>query len=145
MSKTIRSNYGIRVKIGLKCTQKTKTQQQFKDDADINNIINRHRSSGILPQMIQSNAVYGDFTDEFNYQESLNTVLFAQEQFDNLPSNVRKRFRNEPAEFLAFCNDPNNLNEMYSLGLAIKPETAIVTPNSNDKLNDDNNGGDTNA
>ncbi|QXP08056.1 MAG: internal scaffolding protein [Arizlama microvirus] len=53
----------------------------------------------------------------------MNIVALANEQFANLSAHVRKRFQNDPQEFLQFTSDPENLPEMVKLGLAIKRET----------------------
>lgn len=103
-------------------TEPSKTKQSFKEESDINNIMKKFMERGVLPQMIQKDPKYGDYAQVGTYQESLNTVLKAQEQFDALPSHLRDRFLNEPAKFLEFTADKNNLEEMYKLGLAIKPE-----------------------
>lgn len=102
-------------------TGKSTVKQSFKDECDINNIMKKYINYGTLPQMINENAQYGDFVDVPTYHESCNIVLKAEEQFNALPANVRKRFGNDPAEMLAFCSNPENLEEMYKLGLAIKP------------------------
>lgn len=47
--------------------------------------------------------------------------MLAQEQFAALSSKIRKRFNNDPVELLKFVSDAKNLEEMYELGLAVKP------------------------
>ena len=42
--------------------------------------------------------------------------------FDNLPSDVRNRFNNNPAQLLDFVADPENKEEAIELGLLPKPE-----------------------
>lgn len=99
------------------------TQQQFAKECDINKILERHAAQGTLADLIAQGANsssgrnYGDFSDAMDYQESLNTVIHAQEQFESLPANVRERFGNNPASFLAFVNDPKNAEEAGKLGL----------------------------
>lgn len=96
----------------------TMTQQHFKDECDINKILAKYAKTGQLPDMIKKNPIYGDFAESVDYHEAMNTMLLAQEQFANLPAEVRKRFQNEPQEFLEFANNPENLHEMVKLGLA---------------------------
>lgn len=90
-------------------------------DADINTIMRRFEKTGQLPAMIQRNAAYGDFSTAPDYQTALNTVLHAQEQFSSLDAHVRKRFGNDPAQFLEFATNPKNAEEMVSMGLAVRP------------------------
>lgn len=56
---------------------------------------------------------------------------------------MRKRFANDPAEFLAFINDPENSQEAIKLGLAIEavPEPTpepqkviVVNPDASDPV-----------
>ena len=44
-------------------------------------------------------------------------MIRAQEAFDALPSSWRTKFNNDPANFVDFCQDPNNRDEMVKLGM----------------------------
>ena len=57
-----------------------------------------------------------------DFQEALNIVNEANALFGSLSSDVRKRFDNDPAKFLEFCNDPANGDELVSLGLRERPQ-----------------------
>lgn len=103
----------------------TLTHQSFRDECDINNIMSRFEKTGVLPEMIKSNPQYGDFSELPSYQDSLHIVLKAEEQFSALSASVRKRFHNDPSEFLDFVNDPSNVDEMVKLGLATKPDAGV--------------------
>lgn len=102
------------------------TMQEFKEECDLNNIVDRNmhfKDPSYVTKMIlagkmsDSQPVYGDFVQVQDYQSAMNTVITAREQFAMLPSKVRDRFHNDPAEMLAFCNDLSNLDEGVSLGL----------------------------
>lgn len=101
----------------------SRTKQSDAEAADINFIMKRYEQTGQLPEMINREASYGDFSDMGSYQEALNIVQFAQSQFYALDAHIRARFGNDPAQFLAFTNDPKNLPEMVKMGLAVeRPE-----------------------
>lgn len=104
------------------------TKQSFKEECDINHIMKRFKRNGILPSLIKKDARYGNFADVGSYQESLNIVMLAQEQFAGLSAEVRDRFGHDPAQFLEFAGDPKNLAEMVKLGLAteVQPEVNAV-------------------
>ena len=105
-------------------TQPTMTQQQFKDEADINRLVDRFLRTGEVPP-VDGRAMYGDFIDvPDGYQAALNAVIEAQAGFDALPSKIRQRFDNDPAELLSFLQDPKNLDEAVELGLLEKPVPA---------------------
>lgn len=125
MSETkFRTNYQPQVKVVAPVQPKGKpgrTKQSFKDECDINNIMKKFATKGILPEMIKRNPVYGDFSEPLDYQESCNLVLRADEQFQALPARVRERFQNSPAKFLEFAASPENALEMARMGL-LTPE-----------------------
>lgn len=106
------------VATGIKNVEKTRTHRYMKDECDINMIMKKFEKTGQLPEMIKNNPQYGDFTDAPDYQTALHTVMHAQEQFANLSAKVRNRFNNDPAEFLEFATNPENLKEMVKMGLA---------------------------
>jgi phage internal scaffolding protein len=101
----------------------TKTVQSEKDNVDVNNIIARHNKTGLIDHVAKGVAQYGDFTEVNEYRENLDMVRKAQESFAALPSDVRKRFDNDPGKFFEFATDPKNLEEMVKMGLAeaVKP------------------------
>lgn len=110
--------------VAFESTEPTMTQQQFKDESDINNLVDRFLRTGEIPP-VDARAMYGDFVDSpQSYQEALDAVFEAQAGFDALPSKVRQRFNNDPAELLAFLQDSANLDEAIKLGLVEKPEPA---------------------
>lgn len=113
--------------VGYKLVEfgQSKTQQACKDECDINKIMKKFEHTGKLPDMIKSNAQYGDFSNVPTYQEACDVVFKAQEQFMSLSAQSRKRFHNDPAEMLDFCSKEENREEMYKLGLAVRP---VVTP-----------------
>jgi len=116
-------NYGPRnqKRNALDTGSESHVQQSAKSECDINFIMKKYQNTGVLPQLIKKEPQYGDFSDVSTYKESLELVMFSQEQFAALPAQVRKRFQNDPAEFLAWTSDASNLEEMASMGL-LKPD-----------------------
>lgn len=108
--------------------QRSLTKQQFKEDADINNILRKYETQGLLPELMAGEPQYGDFTEVPEYLEALNIVNTAQQQFAALPSEVRDRFGNDPARFLEFTSNPENSEELVKMGLATLPEPPREDP-----------------
>lgn len=102
-------------------TERSQTKQHFAEECDINNIMERYEKTGVLPEATRQ-LLYGDFSDVGSFQEAQDIVLLGRAQFDALPARVRDRFGNDPAKFLAFCEDESNRDEMITLGLIDKPE-----------------------
>lgn len=99
------------------------TQQQFKEDADINTIVERFGLTGKLPDDLRQ-PVAGDYEDVVDFQTAMNAVLAAKEEFMKLPGKIRARFENDPQQYLEFFEDERNRDEAIALGL-IQPKTAF--------------------
>lgn len=102
------------------------TQQHFRDEANVNHIMAKYGASRLLEHYSQFQGNYGDFTDVQDYQTSLNEVIKAQDMFMSLPSEVRNRFGNDPAQFLDFVGREENRPEMQRMGLL--REDIVVQP-----------------
>jgi len=115
------------------------TQQQFKDECDINNILRKHGHDPVAFQALtRPGGKYADFSNITEYREMLDTVMSAQDAFSSLPAHLRYRFGNDPSQLLDFVQNPNNYDEGVSLGiLNPRPKAA---PSANDELNDDKAG-----
>lgn len=111
-------------KEGVSFNKPSMTQQQFKDDCNINNIIDRYRTTGALPVSSET-GFYGDFSapELQDYANALSLVEKAESDFNALPSNIRERFGYSPANLLAFMADSKNYEEAVSLGLVIPQES----------------------
>jgi len=113
---------------GLACEEPSLTQQHFKDETDINNILRQFNITGLLPESPLSPR-YGDFTNIGDYHTALNAVIEAQDGFDGLPAQIRARFNNDPALLIDFLADENNRSEAEKLGLLDAPKAdSTVTP-----------------
>lgn len=110
-------------KAGLKCDDPSLTQQQFKEDSDINTIVDRFMKSGVLPTPVNM-PQYVDYEGIFDFQSAMNVVRQADESFMRLDAKIRARFNNSPQEFLEFFGNPDNVDEAIRLGLAIPQAVA---------------------
>lgn len=117
-----------RLRVAQSNNSPSRTKQSEKKACDINFIISRYQKTGMLEHINQNRGIYGE-APAADYREALETVRKADALFKALPSSVRNRFDNDPAEFLAFCEDPANLDEARLLGLANPATTAAdLTP-----------------
>ncbi|WNK14838.1 MAG: internal scaffolding protein [Microvirus sp.] len=107
---------------GLACTEEEGlTQQQFKEETDINTIVKRFGLTGELPgdfQMPRS----GDFTEVNDFQSAMNMIRTAQQEFDRMPAELRARFNFDPQRLFDFLDDGNNRAEALKLGLIQPPK-----------------------
>lgn len=101
---------------GLTCPEPTLAQQNFKDECDINHIVKQFGLTGELPGQ-PLNPQYGDFTGVLDYHSAVNAVLAAQDEFMELPAQMRSRFNNDPALLIDFLGNEENREEAIKLGL----------------------------
>lgn len=117
-----------KIKNGVQFTEPTKTQQQFEEECNINNIVKRYKQTGIVTHLAHELPVYGDFSEVPDYQTAFDIVVTAQDNFMRLPADLRKRFDNDPAQMLEFLQDESNYEEAVKLGLfARKADEGLQT------------------
>jgi len=117
---------------GLHCEDASLAQQHFKEECDINTILEKFNISGMLPEQPLSPR-YGDFIGIGDYHTALNRVIAAQDEFEALPAQIRARFNNDPAQLIEFLENSDNRPEAEQLGLVEKAaaeavEAAKTTP-----------------
>lgn len=92
------------------------TEQAHKDVTDINKIIEKYDKHGLLSHVQTMEARYGDVTG-VDFRNAQDLYIKAQNSFEALPANIKKRFNQSAADFLDFMDDPNNRDEAIELGL----------------------------
>ena len=110
---------------GLECLDPTMAQQQFREECDINTIMERFGRTGELIAPVRM-PQYGDFDGVNDYHSAMNAIVEAQSAFDQLPAKLRARFSNDPAEFVEFCTNEENRDEAIRLGLVQAPIQALA-------------------
>lgn len=114
---------------GLACKDESKTKQSFKEECDINIIVERFGITYQMPAGVVA-PTHQDFSEVEDFQSAMNAIAKSREAFEQLPAEVRYRFHNNPAEFVDFCSDQNNRPEAEKLGLVLPktPQTVSVGP-----------------
>lgn len=123
MDSLIRSRYSKHdpALYAFKCEGESKTQQQFKAECDVNNIMAKYKKTQMITHLAKHQGQFGDFSNLEDYQTSLHKVMLAHDSFAQLPSELRSRFQNDPAQLIQYLSDSNNNEEAYKLGLKIRP------------------------
>jgi len=104
--------------------EKSLTEQSHKKGTDINYLVNRYTTSNQpLPSINPE-----DFKDStaISFHEAMNMVTNAQQQFEQLPSETRNRFNNDPGQFIDAVNNAEQLAEMQKnkeIGSVEAPQT----------------------
>ncbi len=120
----IQSIYNRDNKMVSKEPGKSKTQQHFTEESNINTIMKKYARTGILgtgngtrkPQ-------FGDYTG-VDYREMQTKVAEQAEVFDAMPSKIRNRFGNNVGNLLDFISKKENKEEAIKLGLVEAPPKA---------------------
>jgi len=124
-----RSAYSPRERKPFSCDGESLTQQSAKDSCDINKILAGYNKTGLVTHINRRPGLYDDISHITDYAECYNKILLAQEAFDTLPAKVRKKFNNDPEAFVAFVSNPDNLEEMKSLGLS-PSDSSVEVPST---------------
>lgn len=104
-----------------------RTKQSFKDQCDINTIMARALKTGQFPLTTRQGR-YADLSSLPDFKTALDIVVQGQSYFNALPSAIRDRFSNDPAQLLEFLNDKKNLEEAVKLGLVVEKTQASGEP-----------------
>lgn len=114
----------------------SKTRQEFKDECDLSLLLKKFgrtpegRAALTNARGFAEGAQFADVSAVPDFRAARDAVNAANSNFMALPAIARRRFNNDPAEFLDFIQNPANRDEAISLGLA-KPRP--VVPNGDGK------------
>lgn len=103
----------------ITCSEPSLARQEFKDEADINFLLEKYGVLGITPSDVPV-VTDVDFSEAPDFMTCMNLQRKAVESFESMPAKVRSRFGNDPVQFVEFCSDAENVDEMVKLGLAVK-------------------------
>jgi len=107
----------------------SRTKQEFREECDINNIMQRYRVNGTLPSVSPTcQPIFADCVGIGDYASCIRKIRAAEESFNALPVKIRARFGNEPAQLVGFLQDPANVDEGRALGLLEKPVVVEAPP-----------------
>lgn len=109
----------------------SKTKQAFVKECDVNNILKQYEKTGVLQHISRYAPFFADVSAmPMDFHEAMNLVTSAQQMFEGLPAELRRRFLNSPGELLDFVQNPENEDEARKLGLLPpkRPDAVEATP-----------------
>lgn len=118
-------------------TGESRTKQAFKDETDINQILARYKSTGMLSHINENQGRFLDVSEISDFRSAVQRVQDTQKFFMGLPSDVRAEFQNDPAIFLDFLAEANEKElDRYGLRALVTPQEepeapAAAAPTSN--------------
>ena len=120
------TKFNPRPSVGIEFVEPSMAEQHFKEECDINNIVQRYQETGVLPQGNRE-PLFGDFAEyPQDLQSSQAYFDKAGEAFMQLPATLRKEFDNSPVKLLEFLHDERNRDRAVSLGLINPPAEQVV-------------------
>lgn len=123
--KKIEKTESGRIRVYTLNEKPSRSQQQFKDQCDVNKIVARYKKTGIVTHLRGGDGQYGDFSDIGTYHEAIQRVLDANKEFMKLPAAIRNRFGNDPQQLMTFLDDPSNNEEAIKMGLKVRKEEPV--------------------
>ena len=98
-------------------SQPSRTKQSFKDQTDINRVLDRASKGASLSHLMNHQGSYGDFSDWSGetYETMLNKISRGNSIFYDLPAEVRSEFGNNPGAFFEFVNNPENSDRLEEI------------------------------
>ncbi len=108
----------------------TMVRTAFQDECDVNRILARYKTSGVLPLM-DSQAVYGDVSEYTDFKEAVDFANDAMDRVENLPERAREQLLADPVGFFAAVRAAENRDDLVAIGLVEalpEPDPAVVPP-----------------
>lgn len=127
---TVRPNGTRSVKTIFEDSDTSLTVQDFRDEVDVNHIVDRFMKTGQLSHVNQNP---GSYVDQFAMPQDLMSakqfVQDAADNYDSLNRKLKNRFKS-PLELIDFLQNPKNQKEAQELGLLPQTMTTQTTTNT---------------
>lgn len=114
-----RKKYAVDCQLAIENGEQIRVEQYHKAEVDINNIIKRN--AGNLELIAKNSQLVGFNMDDIptnDFQEMMNIMVKAKEAFASIPSKIRAHFDNDPAQYMDFVRNPENMQQLVDWGLA---------------------------
>lgn len=107
------------------------TEQNHLERVKIQNIIKQYTAQGMLDHVNFYEGQYGDFVNSLDFNQAMNIAAETTQMFESLPAELRRRFNDDPADYLDFVQNPENRVEMEELGIPtshLPPQASSEAP-----------------
>jgi len=102
------------------------TRQEFAAECDINNLMAQYEKTGFLTNVNPMEPRYLDVSNVPDLMQAHDILQTATAGFMSLPATVRRDFDNDPLKFIAFAENPDNVEKMREWKLA--PPAPVPPP-----------------
>lgn len=116
MKVKINSIYSDRVRSSVRFTQPSKVQKQFAEQCSTEHIVEKFLR-GEPVATASKPAVYADLTQVPDFESLQDRLAVLNNWFNDLPSEVRSEFDNDPQKALEELTKPDRMSDAVELGL----------------------------
>lgn len=100
----------------------SKTDQSYKKSSDINVMMKKFNTTGILPHSNKT-GIFADVSNVKTLDEMFKLSTIALEAFQELPARVRKLMNNDASKLESFIADADNYDICVEHGLLIEDKS----------------------
>lgn len=104
------------------------TEQHHKESCDIHVIMRKAERTGILSHVRKFKGEYMNMATAPDFKTAQDTIAQAKSMFETVPSRIRNKFHNDPAEFLTFMQDDSNYDAIVEMGFDASHLTPPAPP-----------------
>jgi len=101
------------------------TQQEFKDECDMNLILKKY---GIYAAANAPAMVFRDVSHGYDYLEAFNAVQEANEAFAALPADARRALDHSPLRLMELSQTPEGVAQLVKMGFGNPPSEEDSNP-----------------
>lgn len=132
---------GMKPSEGIIFTEPSMTDQSQYQESDINYIVKKYADgrTGITTLDLGADSgvlQYGDTLLPGDYETALDLINAVNEEFYELPSQIRAEFNHNPKELINALSDPRQKSRLESLGLL--RQNTVVGSSVSSSQNEDN-------
>lgn len=114
---------------GIVFEEPTMTQQHFRDECDINKIVERAIRTGDTTVFTSAQrAEFYDASAITDYVDAMALIDDVNDDFNSLPSTIRSMFGNNVKQYVEWMSNPQNWSKARELGLLSGGEVSATEP-----------------
>ncbi|WP_157941802.1 hypothetical protein [Escherichia coli] len=114
---------------GIVFEEPTMTQQHFRDECDVNKIVERAIRTGDTTVFTSAQrAEFYDASAVTDYADAMALIDDVNDDFNSLPSATRALFGNNVKQYVEFMSNPRNWDKARELGLLSGGEVPATEP-----------------
>ncbi len=122
-----RSHLNNRKRVQVHFQNPSLTKQYFKDECDINNIVNKFQETGNIPLQNNMDPQYGDAPD-LDLKTALDLVHNLNAEFNDLNLDIQEKFGHDPKKYAQFLSNYEISPESFDSGLNQNSDTSVSKP-----------------